>query len=348
MRLALVGMFGGTHLGGSFSRAAERIGVEAVILDANDAFSGPRLLRTLSWRLMGHRPPRLGRFSEEVAASCLRSRPDILIALGTASLTRTTIEKLSSAGTLCMTFCSDDPFNKTQRADWHLAALPAYRVAFTPRRANLADLRALGCPDVRYLPFGYDEALFGPCAHEPGPQDLDVLFVGGADGDRVQFIREFLRSGLRMGLVGGYWDRFPEMQPYALGFKTPEELCTLSATAKVNLCLVRKANRDGHVMRSFEIAAVGGCMLAEDTDEHREIFGPEGETVLYFRNAGEASTKAAWLLSNAEERFRMAQAVRKRAGGAENTYRARLATMLETANALRGSPRQPAFMAAAQ
>ena len=296
MRLALAGMFGGTHLGGSFARAAERIGVETITFDANEAFSGPRLLRTLSWRLAGHRPPRLSRFSEHVVASCSHQRPDVLIALGTASLTRGALQTLSSAGTTCMAFCSDDPFNSIHRADWHLAALPAYGVVFTPRRANVAELRALGCADVRYLPFGYDEALFGPSLSGAGTQDLDVLFVGGADKDRIEFMRQFLRSELRVGLVGGYWDRFPETRPYALGFKTPKELCTLSATAKVNLCLVRKANRDGHVMRSFEIAAVGGCMLAEDTDEHREIFGPEGETVLYFRNPSEASTKASLFL----------------------------------------------------
>jgi spore maturation protein CgeB len=160
-------------------------------------------------------------------------------------------------------------------------------------------------------------------------------------------MREFLRSGLRVGLVGGYWDRFTETQPYALGFKTPKELCILSTAAKVNLCLVRKANRDGHVMRSFEIAAVGGCMLAEDTDEHREIFGVEGETVLYFRSPSEASRKASWLLGKPEERARMARAVRLRAGGAENTYRARLGTMLSIAQGLR-RPVQPPFLAAAQ
>lgn len=348
MRLALAGMFGGTHLGGSFARAAEHIGIDTVTFDANDAFSGPRLLRSVSWRLLGHRPPRLDRFSQAVTASCLQNRPDVLIALGTASLTRQAIGRLSSAGIACMTFCSDDPFNKTQRAAWHLAALPAYKFVFTPRRANIPDLTALGCADVRYLPFGYDETLFGPCANEGSPQDLDVLFVGGADGDRVQFIREFLRSGLRIGLVGGYWDRHPEMKPYALGFKTPKELCTLSATAKVNLCLVRRANRDGHVMRSFEIAAVGGCMLAEDTDEHREIFGREGETVLYFCNPSEACTKALWLVGNAQERVRMAEAVRTRAGGAENTYRARLATMLNLAGALQRESHPSLFAAAAQ
>src|SRR3954469_25973191 len=99
MKVALVGMFGGTHLGGSFAGAAERLGVEHIAFDADQAFSGPRLVRTLSWRLAGHRPPRLNSFSERVVASCLKERPDVLIALGTASLTRAAVQKLVSAGT---------------------------------------------------------------------------------------------------------------------------------------------------------------------------------------------------------------------------------------------------------
>ena len=348
MKLALAGLFGGTHLGGSFARAAEHMGIDHILFDADEAFSGPRFWRTLSWRLAGHRPPRLTRFSQALSASCLRQHADVLIALGTASLARTAIQSLSSRGTTCIAFCSDDPFNKNHRADWHLAALPAYDVVFTPRRANIADLRALGCGDVRYLPFGYDETLFGPATDQAAGQAPDVLFVGGADEDRVEFMREFVRSGLRIGLVGGYWARFPETRPFALGFKTPQELCAMTAEAKVNLCLVRRANRDGHVMRSFEIAAVGGCMLAEDTAEHREIFGPEGETVLYFKTAKEAVTKASSLLSNAPERKRMAGAVRARAGGPENTYRARLATMLDAVRSLSRPLQQPSQVVAAQ
>src|SRR4029079_5700281 len=144
-----------------------------------------------------------------------------------------------------------------------------------------------------------------------------------------------LRAGLDTALVGGYWERFAETRSRALGLKTPEELNAMTAAAKVNLCLVRRANRDGHVMRSFEIAAAGGCMLAEDTAEHREIFGEDGEAVLYFRNAREAGERASLMLPNSAERARLAAAVRTRVAGPKNTYRARLVTMLEAASALR-------------
>ena len=141
----------------------------------------------------------------------------------------------------------------------------------------------------------------------------------------------YLRTGPPIALVGGYWSRYTATKPFALGLKDPNELYTLTASAKVNLCLVRRANRDGHVMRSFEIAAIGGCMLAEDTSEHREIFGNDEECVYYFRTPAEAAARARMLLDNADERQRLGRAMRTRILSERHTYTDRLKSMLDVA-----------------
>jgi spore maturation protein CgeB len=82
-------------------------------------------------------------------------------------------------------------------------------------------------------------------------------------------------------------------------------------------------------MRSFEIPACGGFMIAEDTAEHREIFGPEGECVLYFANAEEAAHKTRQALADPAARRRMALAAHRRITRGANTYRDRLKQMLE-------------------
>jgi spore maturation protein CgeB len=216
------------------------------------------------------------------------------------------------------------------RAPWHLRALPEYDAVFTTRWANLDCFRKIGCADVRYLPFGYDDELF-PAPPEPRPPPShDVLFVGGADADRVAFVTQFLKSGLSIALVGGYWRRCPATRPYALGLQPAETVARLTASSRINLCLVRRANRDGHVMRSFEIAALGGCMLAEDTAEHRRIFGRDGEAVAYFRTPEEAVSRARALLADEAERARLSAAARRRIVAGGHTYRDRLNAMLET------------------
>ena len=70
----------------------------------------------------------------------------------------------------------------------------------------------------------------------------------------------------------------------------------------MNLCLVRRANRDGQVMRSYEAAAIGSCMLVEDTPEHRELFGPDGEAVVYFETIDDMLRRLQLLLDAPDER----------------------------------------------
>jgi spore maturation protein CgeB len=340
-RLAIVGSFDGPHIGGSLWRAAADLRINTVKFDVSDAGHGNRFLRAALWRFGDRRPLRMHRFSESVVAGCRQSPPEILITTGGAPLTRSVLHILREMGIVCVNYSTDDPWNPLLRASWYLRALREYDAIFTTRRANIRDFADIGCGQVRYLPFGYDEWLFcGGARSLDGPAP-DVLFVGGADRDRVAFMTEFLRAGHRVALVGGYWERFSSMRPYALGQRSPEALCALTTAAKVNLCLVRRANRDGHVMRSFEIAAVGGCMLAEDTAEHREIFGPDREAVVYFRTPGEAAEQSRALIADPAERARLSAAARARISRGANTYRDRLVSLLRIAAGIRRPRSRP-------
>jgi spore maturation protein CgeB len=239
--------------------------------------------------------------------------------------------KLRSLGVICVNYATDDPWNSALCGSWHLRALPAYDIVFTPRRANIADLHRLGCANVHFLPFGYDHTLFAPAEVTVGTPGYDVLFAGGADRERVAFVQDFMSAGAQLALVGDYWKRYRATRPYALGHKSPTMLRDLTAAAKVNLCLVRRANRDGHVMRSFEIASIGGCMLAEDTEEHRTIFGGDGDSVHYFRTPKQAAALARLLIDHPADRARLAASVRDRIGRGAHTYSDRLCTMLDIA-----------------
>lgn len=328
-RLAIVGSFGGAHTGGSLFRAAAQLGIETVCFDVGNAYAGRRLLDATSWHLFGRRPWRLHRYAAEVVAQCTSEPPALLIATGAAPLTSDALRRLRALGIVCVNYSTDDPWNARTCSRWHQRALPEYDRVFTTRRANLDDFRRLGCHRVDYLPFGYDDALFFPEAASAaaGP---DVLFVGGADVDRIAFIADYSRvGGPPIALAGGYWEGFAAPGCRVIGPKSPDEVRALTATAKVNLCLVRRANRDGHVMRSFEIAAIGGCMLVEDTEEHRDIFGGDGECVVYFRTPEDAARRASELIADPEGRARLAAAVRVRVGRGENTYRDRLMELIE-------------------
>ena len=197
LKVAIVGGFSGSHLAGSLARAAERLGIETICLDTAEAASGAPWLGALRWRLADRRPLRLDRFSAGVVDRCREARPDVLIATGSAALTAPALRQIKALGVVCVDFSTDDPWNAAVRADWHLRALPHYDLVFTPRRANLDDFVALGCPAVRYLPFGYDETLFAPPDVGDEAPSHDVLFVGGGDRDRAGFMSAFMGRGRR-------------------------------------------------------------------------------------------------------------------------------------------------------
>jgi hypothetical protein len=331
-RLLIVGGRGGTNVGDSLQRAAAAQGLESTLLDSAQAFRAPRLVARVNWWLRGHRPSRLSRFAADVVDECRRFRPRWLVATGAAPLDREALEAIGELGVRRVSFLTDDPWNPSSRSRWFLRALPAYDRVFSPRRANLEDLGQLGCRNVAYLPFGVDPHLFFPEAL--GPDDRaryasDVFFAGGADRARLPYITALLRAGLRVGLYGDYWHRYAETRAVARGQAPPEVVRRSIVSATLCLCLVRRANRDGHSMRSFEVPAAGGCVLAEDTDEHRALFGADDEAVAYFRTPRELVAVARQLMHDEGRRRRLARHAHRLVADGSSSYQHRLCAMLD-------------------
>jgi len=131
-------------------------------------------------------------------------------------------------------------------------------------------------------------------------------------------------------LYGHDWQRHSKLASCFRGHAYPSTLRKAVAVARICLCLVRQANRDGHAMRSYEVPAMKWVMLAEATDDHREMFGEEGDCALFFRDTSEMVDKAKWLLAHQEEGRQMADRAHARITSGKNTYRDRLETILDT------------------
>jgi spore maturation protein CgeB len=331
MDLIIVGNEGGTNVGASLQRAAGELGLTSRLCDARSASSGPRVAATLSWRLLGHRPLHLDRFSRSVVELCRREKPSALVSTGLAPLTTGDLAEIGEMGIQRINYSTDDPWNPGFRSRWFLDALRMYDRVFTVRRSNVADLAGHGCRMVQYLPFGYDESLWVAPKHPETESSgaADVFFAGAADKYRIQYIRELLNNGIRVALAGDYWRRLPDLRKCALGHLSGPQLRDYTRSVPISLCLVRRANRDGHVMRSFEIPAIGACMLAEDTEEHREIFGEDGCAVRYFRSPKEAAKIAKELLNDSAARRRLARTAHAMIVGSDNSYLDRLSSMLQ-------------------
>jgi hypothetical protein len=242
------------------------------------------------------------------------------------------LAEIGALGVRRWNFPTDDPWNPAHRAPWYLENLPLYDHVFTPRRANLADFQAAGCARVSYLPFAYAPEIHFP---EPAGDETerarlaaDVLFVGGGDADRLPPVTALIQAGFRVALYGGYWNRHAATRSAHRGMADPPLVRKATSAARIVLALVREANRDGHAMRSFEAPAMGACLLAQETAEHREILG---DTVAYFRTIPELIEQARTLLQDENRRTRLAAAARARITAGGNTYADRWQQIFTTA-----------------
>ncbi|AFY34224.1 glycosyltransferase [Calothrix sp. PCC 7507] len=331
MSLIVIGGSGGTNIADALFKAAIALNFDAVHHNTSLAYKAPWWIRKINWHLRGKYPSNLIAFNQKVVQTCRNSQIKLLLTTGIAPISQLALKQIGAMGIQRLNFLTDDPWNSAHYAPWFFQTLSHYDIIFSPRRANLDDLLKVGCQRVQYLPFGYDPDLFYPEDYLNPMQDEvvpDVVFAGGADNDRIAYMNLLIKAGIHLDLYGNYWEAYPETRSYTQGQADVQTLRRAIRRAKVALCLVRRANRDGHCMRSFEVPAVGACMLTEDTQEHREIFGEEGQAVIYFRTIPEMVEKTQWLLNHDAERQRLAQSVYTLITQGQHTYKDRLKTML--------------------
>jgi spore maturation protein CgeB len=146
------------------------------------------------------------------------------------------------------------------------------------------------------LPFGFDvePATFEECALQK--EVRKVCFLGNPDKQRVLFINALAEEGIEMDVYGGHWANWldhPNIRIFAPVYG--REMWEILRRYRVQLNLMRVHNEDSHNMRTFEVPAIGGIMLAPDTTEHR-IFFKDGDEVFLYKGVKDCAARARRLL----------------------------------------------------
>ena len=314
------------HVGQHLVEAATKLKIPYRMMSPALAFDASWLVSKINWHLRGHRPTKLEQFGKRAAELCSAFNATHLIATGIAPMPREWLRTIRASGVRCINWLTDDPWSSVHKAPWFIESIDEYDVVFTPRSAVLDDLRNASARAVDIMPFAYCSAChFGVQNKETR---RSVSFVGGADSDRVRYIEALVKANIPVELYGGYWKDQKSLSAYAGGFVDTASYRAVVAGSAVSLNLVREANRDGHVMRSYELPAMRGCILAQDTPDHRELYGADSETVRFFTSPKDVGEIALQMLQNPSERDRLAIAAHSRVVRPENSYYARLEKML--------------------
>jgi hypothetical protein len=311
--------------------ALRRLGHEVEGLDTAWCEStGGRLLSAIRVRALGG--PAIARLNEEILAVSRRFQPQLVWFDKPIFVRKKTVDALRESGALTVQFCIDNPFGPRGDPGWRLfrQTLPHYQVHLVQRDSNLGDYRDAGAKDVRIFRTAYEPTMHFP--PPPGWSDADrpeeVVFIGAPYDDRPAFLAALAeRHNVPVKIWGApEWGRVaPSLYQGSalLGDDYREGLWR----AKICLSFVTHSNCDDVAHKSFEIAACGAFLLAEESPGHRAHFTADAEAV-FFHDVESCAAAIRRYLADESARSRIAAAGCRRARDSGYGNDARIAAIL--------------------
>jgi hypothetical protein len=321
-------------VGGSMTRGLRELGHDAHFFDQTPwtggyvrTSPGARYVRAMT------RPFAVPALNLALLAAASALRPQLVLVLKGAHLYPETVASLRRLGGAVAVFHPDDLANPLNTNPRMLASLPAWDVIFTPRHFALPEIRAAGGRRVEHLPFGFDPSIHHP-ARESGALAGDVadavVFLGTAAPERVATLAALARD-TPVRIFGDGWSRLPPASVLNASIRRSiygAAVREVFSHSGINLSLLRRANRDLHQMRTFEVPACAGFMLAERTEDHRALFD-EGREAAFFEGQEELGEQVRRYRADAPARRRIAEAGHRRLLAGHHSYRDRAARVIE-------------------
>ncbi|WP_208350579.1 CgeB family protein [Aetokthonos hydrillicola] len=288
------------------------------------------------FKLTGKRPLEWWLFNKRTVALINDFKPQLVLVTGIFPLTNEVFNSSKKISAKVVNFLTDDPFVKQLYSSIFITNLKKYDLVISTKKRIIPDLIASGVKQTEFLPYAYD-----PFWHhlpdtvsefEKEKFVADISFVGTGALERLPMLEAVASLGnLNLKLYGNDWKNI-----YVKGWKKSpavfdNEFRLAIYSSKISLGLLRKRSRDESTQRSFEIASCGGCGIYEDSQEHRQILDGYPEYG-FFSSPMDLADKCKWLLEKPTEREQMRQLGIQLVATEENTFSARLKTILNLIN----------------
>lgn len=230
-----------------------------------------------------------------------------------------TVEFLKRNNKAILVHYTPDPAIIDCKTRHFVNSIPKYDVLITTKRYELQKYKEYGSKNVIFTHQGYYPNTYKPYEVErelARKLESDVCFVGHCEPHYYYRLKAVSRVVNKLSVWGDSWHRKTYFHPWlkkvygGRGIWHTEYAKAICCT-KIGLCLLCKRHPDQSTTRTYEIAACGTFMLAERTDEHRELF-EEGKEAEFFGSDEELIDKIKYYLSHDNERKRIAAAGRER------------------------------------
>jgi spore maturation protein CgeB len=335
MRVLILGEDAPGGLMASYARGFNALGVDVhtyCLVRAYQSVAPAIRLRALR---RAAEPVLLVAFNERVIRDLSSATVDLVFVLKghrlRAETVRTLRERIDAP---VVNFFPDDPFSRerSNRLAYGPAVLGAYDACFTFARHLIRAYEEAGASSVHYLPFARDPELHAPITRVAPPPDLDVVFVGNLDDERIRFLDAIART-YRVGVFG---ERTTAVVPRRSALTRAvfgpaaygPALAQTLARGAISLNVMRPQNSRSHNMRSFESPACGAFTLSQRTPELTELF-VDDEEIATFDGVDELRAAVDRWLTDRRGRVAVARAGYARVR--DDTYARRAAVVLDTA-----------------
>lgn len=339
-KILVIGPTNAGALPESYARAFERLGMEVVRFDSEQAlmrasrYTGNRILRRA---LRGSLWNAVNREAIEIAEYV---RPALIFAVKCSFFHPETIRQIrKSLGVPFVNHYPDHPYigirwdpreASALRRDL-IEVLRQYSIVWMWERSLVERLRGDGV-EAKFLPFAVDPEISRPqlmaegLACEACHTTHDVVFVATYTRFRCSEV-----AAIRKHTVAIWGNNWPQKwrtlsgQHRAHAPVWGSAVGDIYARAPVTLNVLNAENLGGPNMRTFEVPGSGGVMLARYSAEQEEFF-PENEAAVYYRSPEEIDSKIDWMLRDPELRARLRRTGARLA--ASQTYDMRAAQVL--------------------
>ena len=293
----------------------------------------PSFLERLFWKLK--LPLDLTRVNKKIREAVKSEKFDIVWIEKGNTIKPTTLryirQRLPNARLISIS--EDDMYARHNRSLYYTFGLKYYDIVFTTKVYNLEELKLLGAKKTELFLDSYDEKVHRPMIltdEEKKKFACDVGFIGSFENDRAEKMLFLAEKGIKIVIWGNGWGPWIGKNPNLIIKNQPlynDDYAKAISATKINLCFLRKINRDEVTSRSVEIPACGGFMLGERTKRHLEFFEEDKEAVFFGSNE-ELLEKIKKYLADGEARLKIAKAGRERCIKSGYSMKAQLSKMI--------------------
>lgn len=276
--------------------------------------------------------------NQKILNEIKENKYDILFIEKGLSIFPATLEKVKKKwpNIILLSYLLDDVKNKSNNSIYFKESIPLYDYIFTNKKFNIDELHEMNAKKVFYFKNAFSSHFHRPVEVSGAEKDYfgsEVSFIGTYEKDRADFIRFLADKGVKIKIWG--WSKSAKntkmiheniiiMNSHVYDL----DYAKVVAASKVNLCFLRKANRDRETTRSVEIPACGGFMISERTNEQTEMFA-EAIEAEYFDSREELLAKIIYYLTHETERQKIAINARAKCLTANYSYEKQLSDIIK-------------------